>query len=142
MIFTTRLPVAFAPENMDAGISKDILIGENIFRAIIFLLPIFFKIDLSKHVGKLGLAIYIVGSLIYFASWIIVMYAPSSAWSNSVFGFAAPAYTPIIWLIGISLMADSYNVKIPFGRWHYIIPCAIFIGLHTTHSVLAYLRTS
>lgn len=142
IIFASKLPHAFDIKNFDIDIPRFLLIGENIFRVIIFTLPLLFKIDISTTTGKLGLALYIIGSLIYFVSWLLLIYAPNSLWSISIFGFTAPAYTPIIWLVGIALMADSYNFSIKYIRWHYIIPCIIFIILHVMHSILVYLRTN
>ncbi|MCK5128943.1 MAG: hypothetical protein KAQ68_03755 [Clostridiales bacterium] len=140
IIFTSKLPSPFEARNFDVGIPQYILLGENLFRAVVFILPILFTIDMSTRVGKIGLLFYLAGCLIYFASWLLIIYMQDSSWSTGIFGFTAPAYTPIIWLVGISLMTGSYNIKIPYTRWHYLVPCIVFIGVHTIHSIMAYTK--
>lgn len=142
IIFTSKLPVVYNPENFNSNIPLFLIVVENIFRSIIFILPLFFKNDISSNKGKRGLYIYVLGSVLYYISWIILIYAPNLLWSKSLLGFTAPAYTPIIWLIGISLMANSYYFKIKFSKWHYIIPCIMFSIFHITHSVIVYIRVN
>jgi hypothetical protein len=141
-LFTAKLPPAYDPKSFNSNIPLFILIGENIFRAIIFILPLLFKINITSVQGKQGFIIYIFGSILYYMSWLLLMFVPNSLWGSSIFGFVAPAYTPIIWLIGISLMVDSYYFKIPYAKWQFIIPCIIFSIFHVTHAVLVYLRSS
>ena len=38
------------------------------------------------------------------------------AWSRSLFGFTAQAFTPSIWLTGLSLIADSYYFKLAYSK--------------------------
>jgi hypothetical protein len=142
IIFTAKLPPAYAPKSFNTNIPMFLLIGENIFRTVIFVFPFLFKININLIQGKQGLIVYLFGSLFYYASWLLLIYSPNSLWSKSLFGFAAPAWTPIIWLVGIALMADSYYFKITYNKWHFIIPCIIFSIFHVTHSVLAYLRSN
>ena len=143
IIFTlaSKLPPAFNPNNFNNNIPPFILIGENLFRGIIFILPLFMLININKATGKKGLIIYGVGSALYYLSWLMLMYAPNSIWSNSALGFIAPAYTPIIWLVGMSLMADSYCLKIRYAKWHYIVSSVVFSVFHIAHTVLVYMRT-
>lgn len=97
-------------------------------------------ITINKTAGKKGLIVYSIGSVFYYLSRLFLMYAPNSWWSTSALGFIAPAYTPIIWLVGIGLMADSYYFKIKYTKWHYIIPSIIFSIFHITHTILVYMR--
>jgi len=142
IIFISKLPFAYESKIFNSNIPLFLLIGENIFRSIVFILPLIFKTNIYTTQGKQGLIIYIFGSLVYFLSWLLLIYAPNSLWSNSLFGFTAPAYTPIIWLIGISIMADSYYFNITYSKWHFVLPCIVFSILHITHSLLVYLRTN
>jgi hypothetical protein len=146
LIFTSKLPLAYAPRSFNSNIPSFLLIGENIFRTIIFIFPFLFKININLTLtltqGKQGLIVYLFGSLLYYASWLLLIYSPNSLWSKSLFGFAAPAYTPIIWFVGIALMVDSYYFKITYNKWHFILLCIIFSIFHVTHSVLAYLRSN
>lgn len=142
IIFTSKLPLAYNPKSFNSNIPLFLLIGENIFRTIIFILPIVFKINITTVQGKQGLFVYLFGSFLYYASWLFLIYSPNSSWSNSVFGFTAPAYTPIIWLIGISLMVDSYYFNITYTKWHFIIPCILFSIFHITHALVVYWRST
>jgi hypothetical protein len=141
LIFTSKLPPAYDPKNFNNDIPILIFIGENLFRSIIFILPLFMKLDIANKTGKQGFIVYSFGSLFYYLSWLMLIYTPNSLWSNSGFGFAAPAYTPIIWLIGISLMANSYYFKITYKRWHFIIPSMAFSFFHGAHAMWVSLRT-
>ncbi len=141
ILFASALPPAYAPASFNKGIPFLILAGENIFRTIIFALPLFFSLNIKTPIGKKGLILYCVGTVLYFASWLALMFAPDSAWSTSILGFAAPAYTPILWLAGIAMMAESYYFKLKYSKWHYLIPAIAFSVFHVTHSVLVYLRS-
>ncbi len=74
----------------------------------------------------------------------MLIHMPDSLWSQSIVGFAAPAYTPVLWLVGISWMADSYYFerfsRITYSKWHYVIPSIGFSIFHITHSVFVYIR--
>lgn len=140
IIFTSKLPPAYEPRAFNSNIPLFLIIGENVFRTIIFILPIFVRFNISSKIGRRGLVIFLIGMLLYFASWILLIYAPNSVWSQSALGFAAPAYTPMIWLIGLSLMFDSYYFKLAYSKWHYIIPSFAFLCFHCTHSLFVYFR--
>ena len=141
LIFTSNLPLAYEQKSFDSNIPIFLLIGENIFRIIVFIFPILLKINISASNGKLGLLIYGFGSMLYYISWLMLIYAPNSFWSTSEIGFTAPAYPPLIWLIGIGLMADSYYFKLSYIKWHFIIPSILFALFHITHTYLVFLRT-
>jgi hypothetical protein len=142
IIFVSKLPPAYDPKSFDKDIPLFLLIGENFFRTISFGLPLLFKINIATVQGRLGLIIYILGTVLYFASWLLHIYAPDSLISRSIFGFAAPAYTPLIWLIGISLLADSYYFNFTYSKWHYLLPSIVFLIFHVTHTCLVFLKKS
>ena len=75
---------------------------------------------------KIGLAVYLIGTLIYFASWLPLMYAPQAAWSQSIMGLFAPRLTPLVALLGVALIARS---------WPYGWVSTIFIFFHTWHGI-------
>jgi hypothetical protein len=110
----------------DAHSPAWLLGAENAFRLANFILPLFLRIKLDSNLGKIGLVVYIIGTLIYFASWIPLMVAPGSAWSQSLPGLFAPRLTPLIWLAGIALIADS---------WPYGLLAVVFIFFHTWHGI-------
>lgn len=140
VVFASKLPPAFSPESFNSGIPSLILAGENLFRIIIFSLPLFMKIGASRATWLKGLIVYATGSALYYLSWLALMRAPDSAWSNSAPGFIAPAYTPIIWLVGIGMMTDSYSFKVKYNKWHFICPGIAFTIFHVTHTAVVYMR--
>jgi hypothetical protein len=89
---------------------------------------------------RIGLGIYLAGMAIYFLSWVLQIYLPESAWSSSLFGFLAPAYTTAIWFIGIGLIGDRLFVKVPYKSIIYIAISTVFVVFHTTHAYIVYTR--
>ena len=140
VLLASKLPAAFGPENFDRGIPQLILSGEKIFRVLVFIFPLFIKLSLKNKYSKLGFILYLAGILLYFLSWIMLIYTPDSTWSMSAVGFTAPAYLPLIWLIGISILADSYYFPIEYKNWHYQSITLIFSLFHISHTLLVYLK--
>lgn len=108
----------------DEAVPNWVLLLEYILRAAVMILPLFMHLHWDSAHRKAGIAVYLVGMVVYFASWIPLMIAPESTWSNSLLGFLAPAYTPLLWLVGISLIA---------GWWPYLVLSIIFVGIHVGH---------
>src|SRR5512133_1062378 len=83
----------------DAHSPAWLLGAENVFRLATFILPLFLslpgKAEWNSALPKVGLAVYIVGTLVYFSSWIPLMITPQSAWSQSTPGLFAPRLTPL-----------------------------------------------
>lgn len=139
-IFSNRLPSAYSAEVFDKDIPSLITNGENISRLLVFVLPILMPIRIETESQKLGLWLYVIGVAIYFVSWLVQMAFPQSAWSLSAFGFLAPAYTPLIWLVGIGLIGKELYFDSPYRSWIYILLSVIFIGLHLSHAWTVYSR--
>jgi hypothetical protein len=55
-------------------------------------------------------------------------------------GFAAPAYTPLLWLLGIALLGDRLFWETFFRWWMYLALCIAFLAAHITHTLLVYFR--
>ena len=140
VVFASKLPRGFSPEFFEKDIPAFITNGENFFRLVIFVLPLLMPLQISTQSQKIGLGLYIVGTLIYFLSWVMQMYFPQSGWSMSAWGFLAPAYTPLIWLIGIGLMGSSLYFPSPYKVWMYMAVSALFLGFHVLHTALVYSR--
>jgi len=141
LLFASALPPAYNPASFNTNIPPIILTGENVFRAIIFSLPLFFSLTIKAGTWKRGLLLYCAGTALYFASWLSLMLAPDSGWSTSLLGFAAPAYTPILWLTGIAMMGEAYYFKLNYSKWHYLIPSIAFSFFHVVHTVIVYIRS-
>lgn len=139
--FLSYLPPSYAPINFNSDIPLWIFVGENIFRTVLFVFPLFFRININVSFENRGLITYLIGIVIYFSSWLAIIIFPTSFWSTSVLGFSAPAYTPIIWILGLGMMADSYYFKFEYSKWHFLLPSIGLIVFHITHAVYVYNRT-
>ncbi len=140
-IFTDKLPKAFQPAIFWKDIPSFITYGENISRLIMFVFISFMPLKIITNMQKNGLLLYVAGTLLYFAAWIILIYFPDTTWSNGVYGLLAPAYTPFFWLIGIGFIGDSLFLKIPYKRWLYFLVVIVFLIFHNWHTYLIYFRT-
>ena len=118
------------PKITNARITSDehspkwLLMAENILRIFVFTLPLLISLHLDDPIRKLGLIVYISGTLVYFASWLPLILAPLATWSNNTIGLMAPRVTPLLSFLGIAFIGES---------WLYGILCAIFIALHILH---------
>jgi hypothetical protein len=110
--------------NFDESVPQWILMLENGLRIAVMILPLFMPLRWDTLESKIGIAVYLIGVVVYFASWIPLMVAPDSAWANNLLGFLAPAYTPLLWLLGIGLIG---------GWWPYLLLSLVFVGVHVGH---------
>ncbi len=141
MVLTNQLPKYFQPEIFWKDIPTLLTYGENISRAMVFMLTFLMPLRISTPTQKRGLYIYLGGVLLYFASWLVLILFPDSEWSNSSMGFTAPSYTPLFWLIGIGLIGDSFYFNWPFRRWFFISISILFLLFHNFHAFTIYQRT-
>ena len=126
-IFASRLPqLGF---RSDAGVPRSILMAENLLRVGVFLWPLLLPLRWQDPQSRAGLALYALGLLIYCVSWLPLIHSPQAVWSKSAAGLLAPAYTPLIWLLGIALIGRS---------WPYALLSLLFVGLHMYHNILAH----
>ena len=139
-IFSCRLPQTYSAEVFDKDIPSLITIGEIVLRLFVFVLPILMPIRIETESQKLGLWLYVIGIAIYFISWLAQMIFPQSAWSLSALGFLAPAYTPLIWLVGIGLVGSELYFSSPYRSWMYILLSVVFVGFHLSHVWTVYSR--
>jgi len=133
-IFFSKLPWAYSSEVFDKNIPVFLSNGENIFRLFVFFLPLLMPLKIETQSQRLGLWLYILGTATYFISWLVQIYFPQSPWSLSVFGFLAPAYTPLIWLTGIGLIGNTLYFSSPYQSWMYILLSVTFVGFHMSHA--------
>jgi hypothetical protein len=142
MLFTSLLPAAYQMNVFWKDIPKAISLPENLLRMIVMILPVFMRLRFSTMSQKLGLALYLTGLLVYFASWTVLIVSPQSAWSMSVIGFMAPAWTPIIWLLGISLIGNELLLPgVTFKPWMYGVLSVLFLIFHNLHAATIYSRS-
>lgn len=138
ILLTEKLPANYRPEIFSGGIPIALTYVENISRFLLFVIAFLMPLNLHTHKQKVGLYIYLSGLLFYFVSWILLIFFPVSAWSNSVIGYAAPAYTPLVWIAGIAIIGNSFSFSLPFKRWVFIAVSAVFLAAHISHAVLVY----
>ncbi len=110
----------------DANSPQWLLIAESSIRLAVFALPLFIPIRWDKKRTRIGFLIFILGTLIYFGSWIPLLVSPQSAWSSSTAGLLAPRLTPLLPFIGIAVIGRS---------WTYAGLSGLFILLHTIHGI-------
>lgn len=110
----------------DAHSPKWLLMAENITRILVFALPLLLPLKFKSAWNKTGLAVYVLGTLIYFASWLLLLLAPASVWSQSAAGLLAPRLTPFIPFLGIAMVCNA---------WPYGVISAVFIFFHTWHGI-------
>jgi hypothetical protein len=113
---------------------------ENGLRIAVMMLPVFFPLSIATNKQRKGLFIYSIGLVLYFLSYLLLIYLPESAWSNSLIGFTAPATTPLIWFVGIGLIMNKPFFNIRYRRWVYIILAITFCVFHFMHASIIYYR--
>ncbi len=136
--FTDLLPPAFSGEQFNEGVPAFIIWSENIFRLMIFALPAFMPLTIFYKYQKYGLALYFIGTFLYFLSWRPLILFPEGLWSLSLIGFMAPAITPLIFLTGIGLIGYRLFFNIKYNQLVYILISLVFVIFHTLHVYLAY----
>jgi len=140
VLYAPSLPQGYSVEFFWNNIPAFIGTTENVLRAIVILLPLLMPLKVKSRTQKTGLAVFIAGAVIYFASWLVLIYFPESAWSRSVFGFTAPAYTAVVWLTGIGLIGETLFTGIPYHPMVYIGLSALFVVFHSIHSYIVFTR--
>lgn len=138
ILLTDQLPKTTKSEMSLQNISPFLIYGENIVRIIVFTMMAFMPIQISDTTQKQGLLLFIFGTIIYFASWLVLIYYPDSLWSKSPLGILSPAYTPALWLIGIGLIGNSFYFNLPYKRWIFMSLSIIFLVFHNIHTYKIY----
>lgn len=140
LLWASHLPAEWQFDVFWRDIPPALAYGERISSLIVNILPVFMPLRISTMRQSRGWMIYIVGMLAYIAAWVMMVYFPQSPWSMSLIGSTATAWTPLLWLIGIGLVGDSFYSPIPYKPWFYILPSGIFVAFHFLHALLIYLR--
>jgi hypothetical protein len=138
------LPNALTPAQFNLGILDTLLNIESVSRVVVFAMPAFFSIGLSTITQKRGLVLYMTGLLVYGLSYGIQNFFPNSDWSISALGFAASAYTNLLWMIGLAFLGERlyFTQRLRYRPVFYIVPAVLFVTFHTTHAILYHQRIS
>lgn len=134
------LPPVFAPSEFWRDIPHLLGTAENSLRLLVFTLPFFMPLNVSSARQRTGLGIFIAGNLVYFASWLALIAAPNSMWSQSALGFLAPSYTPILWFAGLALLGGQLFWGSFYRWWMYLALSGLFLVAHVSHAVIVYAR--
>lgn len=133
------LPTEFQAEIFWNDIPSFLYYGENSSRIFIFILAFLMPLHIKTHLQKMGLYIYVIGVLLYFSSWTLLIVSKTAIHASALF-FGAPAYTPVFWLVGIGLISDSFYFKLPYSRWIFLSISFIFLLFHNAHAFMVYHR--
>ena len=140
LLLASRLPAEWQFDVFWRDIPPALAYGERISSLVVNILPVFMPLRISTPRQRQGLAVYIVGMLAYIAAWVMMVYFPQSAWSVSLVGSTATAWTPLLWLVGIGLVGGTFYFPVAYKPWMYILPSVIFIAFHFSHALLVYMR--
>jgi hypothetical protein len=127
--------VLFTPKLTQEGFKSDekvprwILIAEGVLRIVVFAFSIFLSLQWADRLSRAGIAVYVVGTLVYCGSWLPVIYLPEARWSTSALGALAPYFTPLVFFVGIGLIGHS---------WAYVLMSVLLIVFHTWHGIWSF----
>lgn len=127
--------VKYLPEYYLKNINHPIIIWENILRFITIAFSAIMAITINNKIGKIGFIVYIIVIIIYFCSYFIVIKFPASSFNNNLIILLAPAWTSVLWLIGIGLIGNKIFVNIPY---HFSVYCLLSISFAIIHSIHFY----
>jgi hypothetical protein len=139
--FTRFLPTALASAEFWRDTPRPLASLEDLFRLMVSVLPFLMPFELASVLQRRGLAVYGVGTALYFSAWAALMIAPSSPWATGPVGFLAPAYTPLIWLLGLALIGQRLYWGRFYRWWMFLVPAVGFVAAHVSHAALVYART-
>lgn len=140
LLFACELPHAFQNEVFWKDIPLFLSLSESSLRVGLLILALLMPLRIKTRSQKRGLVLYLCGTTLYFASWLVLIYFPESWWSDSMIGFMAPAYTPLLWLTGIGLIGDTFYFNLCFRRWIFFSIAIAFLALHNLHALTIYFR--
>lgn len=138
--FVRRLPKAYQAGVFDHDIPGWIRIAENIVWTIVFALPLFMPLKIGTFSQRTGFVLYLTGTVLYCVSWALQIWHPRNRWCRSGWGFMAPAYTPLMWLVGIGLIGDTLFLPVGYSPWVYIALVTAFLVFHNMHAWIVYKR--
>ncbi len=134
------LPASYSPSVFWKDIPGWLSLLENIFRILVCALPGILYFGRKEKGQTIGWYIYAGGMAVYLASYLLQILLPGSAWSLSVIGFTAPAWSTVFWLAGIGLICARSWLPIPWNRLIYFGVACLFLIFHIGHTSLVYFK--
>ncbi len=142
LAFTSTLMPASAMSEFWRDIPTPLMFIENVLRALVFGLPFAMPLRIATKTERRALLVFVLGTLVYFGSWLALMYGPDSAWSSSLLGSLAPAYTPILWLPALAVLGQRFFWGHFYRWWMYLLVCLGFLAAHIAHAVFVAIRSA
>jgi len=143
VLFARSLPPAYQASNFWRDIPRGISVPENALRVLVMSVPVLMPVaGTGAKARSVGFACYGVGLALYFASWLALILYPDSTWSTHAPGFMGPAWTPIVWLVGIALINDG-TLAVPlrfFSRPLFLSGSVLFLLFHNLHVAFVFVR--
>jgi len=140
--FWPNLGPSYQPDIFWHDIPSVLGIVENTSRFGVITFSALLLMSWRTHSERTGWIIYTVGFALYaLCQWAIVL-GPTGWWATSAFGFLAPAYTPIIFVVGIGLIGSKpITSQLMWVRWLFWPTAVVFLFSHNTHALMVFLRT-
>jgi hypothetical protein len=138
---TRYLPGPWSTGEFWRDIPAPLALTERAFRWIVLALPFLMPLELTSLMQRFGLIVYSIGTTLYFASWLAILLAPEWRWASGALGLLAPAYTPLVWLVGLALLGQRLYWGSMYRWWMCLIPAGVFIAAHVGHAGLVYARS-
>ncbi|WNJ20094.1 hypothetical protein [Pontibacter sp. G13] len=140
VLFAHWLPRPYQPEVFWHDIPSLMVTMEHGLRIAIFALPTLMVFRSWKEARLKGWSMYLIGVAVYFLAWSVQMIFPASVWSQGVWGMLAPAYTPLIWLVGIAMLSRPIIPRFRGLVWLFMGLSICFVVVHTAHVYLVFVR--
>jgi hypothetical protein len=132
------LPTAYSQENFSRNIPNTLVLFENVFRILVFVIPVLLLYGVGNRTQIWGWFLYVIGFALYVCSYLAQIVFSFSTWSTSFIGFSAPAWTTIFWMYGIALICTKSWLFRKWRSYIYIMVATVFVILHTYHTFLVY----
>jgi len=133
IIFTKYLPEFYLRK-----INHPVVTMETIARIVTIVFSVIMAIRMDNKIGKIGLVVYIIGVLVYFCSYFVVIKIPAVSFHNNYIVLLAPYWTSVLWLIGIGLVGNKLFINMPYHYSAYIIVSIVFAIIHSIHGYICY----
>ena len=142
LAFTGKLMPPSAMAEFWRDIPAPLVFAENSLRALVFGLPFIMPLQIATKAERRAVLVFVLGTLVYFASWLTLMYWPQSSWSSSILGSLAPVYTPILFLPSLAVLGKRLFWGHFYRWWMYLLLCVGFLAAHITHGAFVYMRSA
>ncbi|WP_374270913.1 hypothetical protein [Corallococcus sp. RDP092CA] len=118
-VLTSHLPVGVSDAS---AVPNALLVFEAVGRGFVFAAAALLPLGVSEPWQRLGLVVFVTGSVLYLLSWLPLLLDPTPSWWRLL-----PYALPFVWLLGLALMLRSRA---------YIAGSLPFVVAHVAHGAL------